>query len=110
MTTDGSFEPHRPGNCVDCAARHGDQAISADDILIDQQRAEIARLKTDLDEAHRAGWGQVIADSWGMGSFVGPCVHGRDPYTRCEDGCEGLTPREAFAAVAIDAAAKAVKP
>lgn len=30
-----------------------------------------------------------------MSDFVGPCVHGRDPYTRCEDGCENLTPDEA---------------
>ena len=21
-------------------------------------------------------------------SFVGPCLHGRDPYTRCDEGCE----------------------
>ena len=26
--------------------------------------------------------------------FIGPCVHGRDPYTRC-DYCGNLTPREA---------------
>jgi len=25
--------------------------------------------------------------------FVGPCSHGRDPYTRCDDGCVDLVER-----------------
>jgi hypothetical protein len=37
-----------------------------------------------------------------VGSFVGPCAHGRDPYTRC-DVCEGLTPREAMEAASFAA-------
>jgi hypothetical protein len=29
------------------------------------------------------------------GDFIGPCAHDRDPYTRCEDGCEPLIPSRA---------------
>lgn len=30
-------------------------------------------------------------------TFIGPCAHGRDPYTRCEEGCQNLTPAKAEA-------------
>jgi len=46
----------------------------------------------------RIGLREPFHDSaWSMGSFAGPCAHGRDPYTRC-DTCGDLEPREAFVA------------
>lgn len=44
----GSFEAHKPCNCIQCAVAFGDQAESNDERLIDQLRAENAELKTDL--------------------------------------------------------------
>lgn len=49
---------------------------------------------TALTEIRRA-FGPGILSAWNMGTFVGPCAHGSDPYTRCDD-CELLEPREAF--------------
>ena len=36
------------------------------------------------------------ADGGEAEGYVGPCVHGRDPYDRC-DGCFDLTPKQAQA-------------
>ena len=38
----------------------------------------------------------MTTEAWDAGTFIGPCAHGRDPYTRCEEGCGALTPREAL--------------
>lgn len=47
-----------------------------------------------LTEMRRA-FGPGVTSAWSMGVFSGPCLHGRAPYTRCDE-CEGLEPREAF--------------
>lgn len=39
---------------------------------------------------------KAIDQSWGVGNFYGPCAHGRDPYTRCDEGCGDLEPRAAL--------------
>jgi hypothetical protein len=39
---------------------------------------------------------EALAAEW-----IGPCVHGRDPWTRCEEGCEDEV--EAWAAATIKA-------
>jgi len=49
-----------------------------------------------LTEIRRA-FGPGVNSAWSMGSFAGPCAHGRDPYTRC-DTCGEMEPREAFVA------------
>ena len=98
----------------DAVARQGGED-SGDELVIDRLRAEVRRLEaenaalknppqTQEREPGAAGpeWSDVIHRGWCMGEFYGPCVHGRDPYTRCdeddaEDPCNTLTPREAFA-------------
>lgn len=56
--------------------------------------AEAAAAKRERDAAL---FSRKIDAEWSLGSFMGPCSHGRAPYTRC-DHCDGLEPREAFAA------------
>lgn len=53
---------------------------------------EVAPAETILRAWRRL---QAEQDNWSAGTFVGPCAHDRDPYTRCED-CEELSPREAL--------------
>lgn len=48
------------------------------------------------DEKAKAEWKAIIDANWTMGNFYGPCTHGRDPYTRCDEGCGDLTPKEAY--------------
>lgn len=45
----------------------------------------------------RREFGPGITSPWSMGTFTGPCMHGRRPYTRC-DTCGELEPRDAFIA------------
>jgi hypothetical protein len=59
-------------------------------------REQIRALVAERDQYAKNGWGKIIHESWGCGDFYGPCVHGRDPFTRCDDGCELLSPREAM--------------
>lgn len=40
---------------------------------------------------------KALEENWAVGPFIGPCPHGRDPYTRC-DTCGVLEPREAYKA------------
>lgn len=57
-------------------------------------------LAATVEEYARNGWASVISKLWGAGDFCGPCAHGRDPYTRCDE-CEDLTPREALERVLL---------
>lgn len=43
----------------------------------------------------RKDFGPQIAIAWSMGHFYGPCLHGRDPYTRCDE-CGDLEPIDAW--------------
>lgn len=44
-TDRGSFAPHVPCDCVDCAVKHGDQAPDPLELEIDRLKAEVERLK-----------------------------------------------------------------
>lgn len=44
-----------------------------------------------------------FGEGWNAGVFSGPCLHGRDPFERCDEtddpeggGCDRLTPRQAL--------------
>ena len=49
-----------------------------------------------VEEIEWLRFSRAVKPEWEVGTFFGPCAHGRDPYTRCEEGCENLTPREAL--------------
>lgn len=60
-------------------------------------------------ERERVALGKALGvDDWG---FTGPCVHGRDPWTRCDKGCDteeqarGLKPPTPCCSAAADLAA-----
>jgi hypothetical protein len=64
----------------------------------DAYREAAMRLARKFEHARMAQWVRSeVLPGWSMGDFIGPCAHGRDPYERCEDGCDGLSPRDAFA-------------
>lgn len=46
----GSFAPHVPCNCVDCALRHGDQA-DPDDIVLDALQQKLDQTTAIVVEA-----------------------------------------------------------
>lgn len=47
----GSFAPHVACRCQVCADRHGDQALTQDEVVIAVQRAAVDRLSAELAEA-----------------------------------------------------------
>lgn len=62
---------------------------------LDLDRATVTKL---LDEVERLS----ARNGWG---FIGPCVHGRDPYDRCDE-CSLLEPHEVAVAVEREACAR----
>lgn len=62
---------------------------------VERLTVERDSLAATVEEYARNGWASVISKLWGAGDFCGPCAHGRDPYTRCDE-CEDLTPRQAL--------------
>ncbi len=66
-----------------------------------------SKISQNLVELRKA-FGPPIATAWAMGTFFGPCSHGRDPYTRC-DTCGDMEPFEAKMAVRNIGVAKAIE-
>lgn len=54
-----------------------------------QLEARTERLREELAEAWRMMEEEQNAHLNGFASFVGPCAHGRDPWTRCETCSQG---------------------
>lgn len=46
----GSFEPHLPCRCSDCALKHGDTAPAPEELELEALRDEVCRLKAELKE------------------------------------------------------------
>ena len=72
----GMDNPRSPQDVMDLMSR------------LHKAEEEVEQLKKELT-------GQIIHTNWGIGDFYGPCAHGRDPYTRCDD-CGDLEPRQAL--------------
>lgn len=50
----------------------------------------VAELKSRLESIVKER-DQLLVDLYGTGKFTGPCFHGHDPWTRCEECGEGTS-------------------